>query len=155
MYKDHLLGGFAAGAALLFVISNYLMKQTMPLTTAIEWVLFALAGSLFPDVDIKSKGQKLFYRLIVALILISLYKNNINLAVYLALFSILPVLVRHRGLFHTVWFVIALPSAGAFLATSYFPLYRNALLYDASFFIVGALSHLIMDFGYKGFIRVR
>jgi len=155
MYKDHLLGGFAGGVTLLFLVSNYLVKQAMPLATALEWMLFALAGSLFPDVDIKSKGQKLFYRIIVGLILISLYKNHLNLAVYLALFSILPMLVRHRGLFHTTWFIIVLPIAGALVATNYLPAYRYSLFYDAAFFIVGALTHLIMDFGLKGFIKMR
>ena len=155
MYKDHLLGGFAGGVALLFLVSNYLVKQAMPLATAFEWVLFALAGSLFPDVDIKSKGQKLFYRFIVVLILVSLYKNHLNLSVCLALFSILPMLVRHRGLFHTAWFITILPLGGALLATNYLPAYRYSLFYDAAFFIVGALSRLIMDFGIKGFIRVR
>ncbi len=155
MYKDHLLGGFAGGVTLLFLVSNYLVKQVMPLATAVEWMLFALAGSLFPDVDIKSKGQKLFYRIIIGLILISLYKNHLNLAVYLALFSVLPMLVRHRGLFHTTWFIIVLPVAGALVATNYLPAYHYSLFYDAAFFIVGALSHLIMDFGFKGFVRIR
>jgi len=155
MYKEHLLGGFASGMALLFLLSNYLYKSVTPVATAIEWMLFAFAGSLFPDVDIKSKGQKLFYRLIVALILISLYKGHLNLAVYLALFSILPMLVRHRGLFHTTWFIIVLPIGAATLASNYLPIHYYSLFYDAAFFIVGALSHLLMDFGIKGFIRVR
>jgi len=155
MYKEHLLGGFAGGITLLFLVSNYLVNQAMPLATALEWMLFALVGSLFPDVDIKSKGQKLFYRLIVFLIFISLYKGHLNLAIYLVLFSILPVLVRHRGIFHTTWFILIVPLGGAFVAAQYFPVYRVSLFYDAAFFIIGALTHLIMDFGIKGFFRFR
>lgn len=155
-YKEHLMGGFASGMIVLFFIANYVCCYTIPILTTLEWLLFALAGSLFPDVDIKSKGQKLFYWVIVALILIALYKGNLNLAIYLSLFSILPMLVRHRGLFHCTWFIVLLPLGAAALASVYLPpIYRHSLFYDASFFIAGALSHLLMDFGPKGFIKMR
>jgi len=155
MYKEHLLGGFASGMIVLFFIANYVCCNTIPVLTSLEWLLFALAGSLFPDVDIKSKGQKLFYWVIVTLILLSLFKGNLSLAIYLALFSILPMLVRHRGLFHCTWFIVIFPLVAAALASVYLPNYRYSLFYDASFFIAGALSHLLMDFGPKGFFKMR
>ena len=154
MYKEHLLGGFAAGTALLFIVSNTSV-HSVPLFNSIEWLLCALAGSLFPDVDIKSKGQKLFYKLIILLILLALYKGHLNLAVYLALFSILPMLVHHRGIFHCIWFLVAFPLIAAAVASIYIPAYYYSLFYDAAFFIVGALSHLLMDFGVKGLIKMR
>ena len=91
MYKEHLFGGFACGMALLFLVANYFTKNSMPIATSMEWMMFALAGSLFPDIDIKSKGQKLSYWIIVGLVGLSLYKGHLNLALYLALFAILPM----------------------------------------------------------------
>ena len=155
MYKEHLLGGFVSGMIVLFFIANYVCYYTIPVLTFLEWLLFALAGSLFPDVDIKSKGQKLFYWVIVTLILLTLFKGNLSLSIYLALFSILPMLVRHRGLFHCTWFIVIFPLVAAALASVYLPNYRYSLFYDASFFIAGALSHLLMDFGPKGFFKMR
>jgi len=154
MYKEHLLGGFAAGAAGLFLVVN-LSHYTIPILTAIQWLLCAFAGSLFPDVDTKSKGQKYFYQIMVVMILFALFKSHLDLAIYLALFSILPMLVRHRGLFHSIWFVVGLPLLAAVVAANYLPMHRYDLFYNAGFFIVGALSHLLMDFGIKGFLRLR
>jgi hypothetical protein len=154
LYKGHLLGGFVGGVSLLFLLSK-IVVYSLPALTALEWLLCALAGSLFPDVDTKSKGQKYFYWLMVVLILLSLCKGNLNCAIYLILFSILPLIVQHRGLFHCTWFLVVVPLGAASLATVYLPVYRSFLLYDAAFFIVGALSHLLMDFGFKGLIRMR
>jgi hypothetical protein len=153
-YKGHLLGGFVGGVSLLFLLSRVLV-YSLPALTALELLLCALAGSLFPDIDTKSKGQKYFYWLISALILLSFYKDRIYCAIYLLLFSLLPLIVRHRGLFHCTWFLIVVPLGAAAIATIYLPTYRTFLFYDAAFFIVGALSHLLMDFGFKGLIRLR
>ncbi|TET07018.1 hypothetical protein E3J79_00285 [Candidatus Dependentiae bacterium] len=153
LYKGHLLGGFVSGVSLLFLLSKTV--YSLPAITALEWLLCALAGSLFPDVDTKSKGQKYFYWLIGVLMLLSLYKGHLYCAVYLVLFSILPLIVRHRGLFHCTWFLIVVPLGAAAIASVYLPVYRCFLFYDAAFFIVGALSHLLMDFGFKGLMRMR
>lgn len=154
LYKGHLLGGFVSGVSLLFLLSKTVV-YSLPVLTALEWLLCALAGALFPDVDTKSKGQKYFYWLISALILLSFYKGHLYCAAYLMLFSILPLIVRHRGLFHCTWFLIVVPLGAAALAGAYLPVYRSFLFYDASFFIIGALSHLLMDFGFKGLMRMR
>jgi hypothetical protein len=153
-YKGHLLGGFVGGVSLLFLLSKTI-SYSLPVLIALEWLLCALAGSLFPDVDTKSKGQKYFYWLISALILLSFYKGRLYCVLYLMLFSLLPLIVRHRGLFHCTWFLIVVPLGAAALAGAYLPVYRSFLFYDASFFIIGALSHLLMDFGFKGLMRVR
>ncbi|MGC2310143.1 MAG: hypothetical protein WA432_00805 [Candidatus Babeliaceae bacterium] len=61
-YKGHLLGGLVVySIALLF------MATTLSWLTKGEWLLCTLFGALFPDIDIKSKGQKLFYALLLVI----------------------------------------------------------------------------------------
>ncbi len=53
-YRGHIKGGFVAFALIiLFALPHYHPSAL----TMLEWLLFTIAGSLFPDVDIKSKGQ--------------------------------------------------------------------------------------------------
>src|SRR5438309_2217826 len=59
-YKGHLVGGTVAFGLLFFALVGVVVRQPSMLIAG-EWLLFALAGSLFPDIDIKSKGQKYFY----------------------------------------------------------------------------------------------
>jgi len=70
-YKGHLVGGTVAYGLLFFGLVGVVVKQPSMLTAG-EWLLFALAGSLFPDIDIKSKGQKYFYY-VIFLFFTSLY----------------------------------------------------------------------------------
>ena len=154
LYKGHLLGGIVTGVSFLFIISSFF---SLPITffRSVELLVCSLAGSLFPDIDIKSKGQKYFYRIIFVLVAIAFYKGNIHVALYCSFFSIIPLIVRHRGIFHTVWFVVVIPSLLFYIVSLYFPVYKSLLIWDALFFIGGAFSHLILDFGFKGLWKFR
>ena len=61
-YKGHIVGAALAFAGTLLVVS-----KTYPPTplTALQWFLLTILGALFPDVDIKSKGQGIFYRVVL------------------------------------------------------------------------------------------
>lgn len=147
-YKGHLLGGLAAGGLLISILSCLQVICPTPLC-GIEWVLASCLGSLFPDIDIKSKGQKIFYWL---LLIFFMYLYSTKKLMMLGLFSIigiLPMLVRHRGLFHKWWFIMAVPFLLALCTSQYFPCYKTAFFFDALFFVFGAFSHLILDLGFK------
>jgi len=60
-YKGHLAGGVVTYCVVLCA----LVGTAPSFMTAGEWLLFTLAGALFPDIDIKSKGQKYFYYLVL------------------------------------------------------------------------------------------
>ena len=75
--KGHLIGGFIFILILLHTISHYFYRPSL-----LDLVLYVAIGLMFavwPDVDIKSIGQKFFYTVffLVDLILIYLeeYKN--------------------------------------------------------------------------------
>ena len=150
-YQTHLAGGALAFAATLVCIVPYAHPTVL---SAGEWLLFALAGSLFPDIDIKSKGQKYFYWMILILLLILAYtKRFIPLAI-ISIVSTIPLISKHRGLFHRAWFVIAAPLGVWYVLSLQYPALKMALLFDMLFFIAGALSHLWLDMGLKKMIKI-
>jgi hypothetical protein len=70
-YRVHLIGGFLTYLAVLqgikhMDISGFVIAQGL---------LFCLLGALFPDIDVKSKGQKIFYSILLCLLFWLLYKK--------------------------------------------------------------------------------
>ena len=56
-YKGHIVGGTVTYLVVLQVI-----KHAQPnIHVVLQGLVFCLLGSLFPDIDVKSKGQKIFY----------------------------------------------------------------------------------------------
>jgi len=149
-YKGHLTGGIFA---YLLVIYFVLSHQSISLITGGEWLLFTLAGALFPDVDVKSKGQKLFYWIALVLGLILLLSEHIQALIILGFICVVPLLVNHRGIFHRLWFVLLVPSLTAFFLCSYMPGCSKIIIFDTIFFVVGAVSHLWLDLGLRRMIR--
>lgn len=142
-YKIHILGGAVTCGCLIKLFSHYGIDPT-PLV-ACQWFGATILGSLFPDVDIKSKGQGIFYKAMFVCLLILLWKRQLYLFVLASFLALVPVLVRHRGIFHQVWFVVVVPFLVAFAAGSSFPCYKTLFFYQATFFCAGALSHIVLD----------
>jgi len=141
-YKAHIVGGVVTFAAISFVLNNHL--QPMP-AVAFQWLGATILGALFPDVDIKSKGQGIFYKGMLLCLVLLLWKRQAYLFVIMSFLALVPVLVRHRGLFHQTWFVIVMPLGIAFLVGQSFPAHSRALLQTACFFSAGAVSHIFLD----------
>ena len=118
----------------------------LSLTNA-TYILASLLGGLFPDIDIKSKGQQLLYALIIPLLIASLLAKKIVFSVLLATLGILSPLLPHRGITHEVWFVLTAPLIGPLLVSLYCPEYYAYARMLYIFFTVGAMSHLLLDFG--------
>ncbi|MCK5633109.1 metal-dependent hydrolase [bacterium] len=142
-YRGHLVGGAVAGAALFYFLRFY----ATPVLT-IVWFFSVFAGSLFPDIDTKSKGQKWFYRLMIPALILLLIFKKFTLFVFFSFIVLAPLVVNHRGLFHRLWFILLIPITFVGLAFYYFPIYFNDVFYAALFFSVGAISHLILDYGF-------
>ncbi|CAN5132638.1 hypothetical protein BH09DEP1_BH09DEP1_7570 [soil metagenome] len=145
-YKTHLVGGLFA-----YLLSIYALISIRSITfvLALEWLLFCLLGALFPDVDIKSKGQKIFYWIVLLLGTFLLFRKRGQALVILGALAIFPLLVRHRGIFHKLWFIILVPIVVAWLACSCLPACSTIIFYDTLFFIIGAISHLWLDLGWR------
>lgn len=141
-YRGHIVGGAATFCVVVLIIS----KTYQPtLITALQWFLLTIVGSLFPDVDIKSKGQGIFYRVILICLVLLYFQQNWELFAATSFVAMLPLLVRHRGLFHTIWFVVAVPFVLASFVAQSFPQHTTLLMLDAVFFASGAISHIVLD----------
>jgi hypothetical protein len=115
------------------------------LVTSCEWLFFTLAGSLFPDIDIKSKGQKYFYYIILILFVLLMGHGKYQMLSCISFIIITPMLSRHRGIFHSVWLLIVLPITIWAFMSIFFPVMIRPLLINMLFFIAGALSHVLLD----------
>ena len=140
-YKGHLVGGFLAYVLVLFAYIGYMPS----LVTGCEWLLFALAGALFPDIDIKSKGQKYFYYVVFILFAFLASKGHFQTLTCFSFVAIAPMLTRHRGVFHSTWFVVSVPLIAWMAMSILLPAYTWPLFVNTLFFIAGALSHLFLD----------
>ena len=140
-YKGHVFGGVVAYVLVAIVISSYCMCTKF----IGNGFLFAIAGSLFPDVDIKSNAQKIFYALVFVSMLILAIQNKESLAVFLGMISFLPLFVKHRGLFHSFWFNFILTVLAISFICVNSPLNCTSTIYYAIFFLAGILSHLFLD----------
>ena len=148
-YKGHLVGGSVAYALLMSVVYT----QCPSYVVAGRWLLCVLAGSLFPDIDVKSKGQNYFYWLAFFLVIMLIARQQLYALALCSVIFMVPLLVRHRGIFHRWWFVVAVGSGVAMLIAHYVPAYGKKVWYDALFFIIGALSHLWLDLGWRRMFR--
>ena len=149
-YKAHMGMGATVFAITLVAVTHFIHPRPHIFIT-LQWLMCAVLGSLFPDVDIKSQGQILFYHIVAPALLFLWWKNQIHLFMWVSFLALLPVLANHRGLFHKPWFIILLSFGAALLCGKYYPQHETVLFLSALFFCVGALSHIYLDRGVTGF----
>jgi membrane-bound metal-dependent hydrolase YbcI (DUF457 family) len=148
-YKGHLVGGAITYCCLLFICKSAL--ATVPV--AIELLGCTLLGALFPDIDTKSVGQKLVYKLIFIAMIILILKGEWTLFSCLSLISLMPPLSKHRGLFHSPWFLLFCSLMMFFIVALFFPEHKDRSYLALLFFTMGAFSHLVLDFGIRGLFK--
>lgn len=149
-YKGHLVGGMVGFALVVFLCSLHVA----PCMTLVEWLLCVCAGSLFPDIDTKSKGQKLFYLLLTVALLVFIVRRQFKIVAGIALVCMLPLLSKHRGIFHHFWFILAIVFIAVLYLVTWYPAAATRIIYDAAFFILGVMSHLYLDVGIKRMLRI-
>ena len=142
--KGHLVGGVVFLWIFLTVMANYFFVPD-----AIEIVIYAaiiILFSLWPDVDIKGLGQKVFYSIffITDLILI-FYFQHFKAAAYFGLIIILPILAKHRGWTHYRITAILLPLPLVLVPLFVFDgtLAEGLPFYFAA--VTGYFSHMFFD----------
>ncbi len=140
-YRGHLIGGVVT-----YIVVLQGIQYAQPNAHVIfQGFLFCLLGSLFPDIDVKSKGQKVFYSLLLLFLLYCLYMQKWIIFTSLSLLGIVPMLVRHRGLFHQIWFLLFLTLVMMVCMSSLQKSYSAILLANCCFFFAGCLSHVVLD----------
>ena len=141
--KGHLAGGFIFVLLLLHVITNYFFTPA-PLDIVL-YVAIALMFAVWPDVDIKSIGQKFFYTVFFLTDAYLIMIDDYKVAAYFGLIIILPVLAKHRGWTHSVPAMVLIPSP-----LLIYPIYNSGVfdLSGAPYYIAaltGYFSHLVLD----------
>ena len=139
-YKSHLAAGAVTFVALFSTISIPISFET-----GFELLCCTLFGALFPDIDIQSKGQKIFYLMMMGVLGMLLLSQRWVIAAFLGFVLCLPLIVSHRSLFHRWWFILSLPVVLFFVLVSVYPFLKNLLVWDMIFFLSGIISHLILD----------
>ncbi|MBM3264165.1 MAG: biotin transporter BioY [candidate division Zixibacteria bacterium] len=160
-FRRHLWGGFIATALAIAGIGVVLWQNDslhayLTLREAPNLGILIAVGLLsacFPDIDIGSTSQRLFYRLMLLLDLYLLCERNYRAAALLGLAAILPVIDKHRGWTHT-WLAALLVPAVFFLT----PMLLSEevqpfLLMCYAVSVTAYTSHLVLD-GYIGDVMV-
>ena len=140
-FRGHLAGGTVTYLAILHSMNLSAMTPAV----IISGFVFCLIGSLFPDVDIKSKGQSLFYKIALVVLCCFLWYERTDLFIGLSLLATVPLLVKHRGLFHQLWFLIFISISTGLVIGSFHAQFSVWAMKNALFFLAGAISHIVLD----------
>jgi membrane-bound metal-dependent hydrolase YbcI (DUF457 family) len=148
-YKGHLFGGVLFFIPFVYVLGILFDYDELPTWQYVLQlvILFGitLLFALFPDVDIKSKGQKIFYWIFLILDLVLIVRGLWREAAFLGLFAMTPLISKHRGWTHSLWAAFLIPLPFIILPMWYananwttgLPYYLAA--------VTGNLSHRFMD----------
>jgi len=140
-YRVHLVGGLITYLGIL-----QLIKYSEPsVHTIFQGLVFCLLGALFPDVDVKSKGQKVFYTFLLVFLIYLVIMQKHCLFVSVSFLGIVPILVRHRGVFHHIWFLLSIALSATLCVKVMCGFYANVMMANCWFFFAGAVSHVVLD----------
>jgi len=145
-YQTHLWCNAFAYLMVVTFIAHYHLR--LP-ATYLELLLSSSLGSLFPDIDIKSKGQQISYLILVILLVCLLCSKQCMIAALVGIAALTPLFVAHRGVFHRLWFIAGLTVVMVFILLQLMPLYHERILANGIFFLMGAMTHLMLDGGWR------
>lgn len=159
-YRGHLAGGLAAAAVCTVLVSTLPYQQFAAYADLLQgWQVLAgvfvisMLFALFPDIDIKSKGQVLFYWMVFILDILLIWGRQITVAAYLGLIAMLPLLSKHRGWTHSIIAALVVPAPIVLLPYLYDDktLPVAVIFYGAA--VVGYVSHIALDGELPGRIK--
>jgi energy-converting hydrogenase Eha subunit A len=112
-------------------------------------ICFALCilGAMFPDIDVKSKSQRIIYSILVPADLILILFHYYREAAIIGFFGILPNILKHRGQLHSWSAALILPSPLLIIPiifTGNLNFYQLGISYYIAA-VFGYMSHLIAD----------
>jgi membrane-bound metal-dependent hydrolase YbcI (DUF457 family) len=148
-HRGHISIAVVFGGGLVWGLASTSAAAALPLPqrvlTGAGMIATGVLFALFPDVDIKSRGQLLFYRLFIAADVLLIASGSYALAAYFGLLALVPIISRHRGWTHSVVAMLLVP-----LPILAIPMYlaRSAALDGLPFYlaaVTGYLSHLLAD----------
>lgn len=161
-YRGHIIGGFAGAGAYTLAVTMLPVQRMAEYAQVLSgWepiaivFIIAMLFALFPDVDTNSKAQDIFFWLAFPTDIYLIWKGKLQMAAYLGLITMLPIVGHHRGWIHARWaaFVVPLPILIIPYLYNDKMLPMSVVLYGAA--VVGYLSHLLLDGLLVRWIRVR
>lgn len=145
-HRVHLVGGVATFSLITaichtsgFIIQNNVFIFALGLG-------LSLLGSIFPDIDITSVMQRLFYTTMVITLLALLCLGLTHLFFIASASCFAVALLKHRTITHSPVFLVVAPLVLIFAAGQWEHLIQGNLVPCYFFFVGGALSHVILDF---------
>ena len=142
--KGHILGGLVFLWLFLTILANFFFVPS-----AMEIIIFAAIAvmfSLWPDVDINSIGQKVFYTIFfVTDAILVFYFQDYKTAAFFGLLIILPILAKHRGWTHSRLTAVLLPTP-LLLVPKY--VFEGSIAQGIPYYfaaVTGYFSHLFFD----------
>ncbi len=155
MFREHWIGGLV-GYSVFFCVSLIATFAVPFLSGAVQadWnpsippvvaplqivgcFVVAVLFSLWPDVDIKSKSQRIFYSaLFVVNVGLIVFLQKYVVSAVLGLFAMVPILSKHRGWTHAKLTMVVLP--GVFLLI---PIYAAYPEWQRAGDVVGSVAGL-------------
>lgn len=145
-YRGHISGGVVAYGMGIVLLQKTYPSLRISYSTLLLWFIATMMGSLLPDCDISSKGQKLFYGSCLVIVGILLAARQHGVAAYGLSIACIPLLVGHRKIVHTLTFWIISMAALAYgvcylLGSAIIP----ELVPPLFFVLIGVSSHLFLD----------
>lgn len=150
-HKTHRLCAFFSYLLLRIAYSWHIIgssESLFSLQTSVALVCAALGG-LFPDIDIKSKGQYLWYVLLSGASAYTWYSEMPEYYPVLLILALVPPLLPHRGLTHDTSVLTALSLAGLsyiYATQGEDQQYFFLALELVGAFWWGAFTHIVLDF---------
>ena len=151
-YKGHIAGGLVL-TTVYAAILTFVPVERFAETAGIlgNWqAIFAvfvigILFGLFPDVDTNSKAQDIFFGIVFPLDILLVWQGYIQVAAYLGLIAMLPIVGHHRGWTHKLWAMVIIPLPILLVPYLYNDkiLPASAVYYGAA--VVGYFSHLLLD----------
>lgn len=143
-YKAHLAGGAAVGAAVLGGLAwSGVYAPSLEQAGVLGGLV--LLGALFPDVDTDSRGQHIFYLMLVIFDLALLWQGYFRWAAILGLAAMFPALGAHRGWTHTWWAMLLVPLPLILLPVWLYGASPKKVLPLYLAVTTGYASHLLLD----------
>lgn len=151
-YKYHLVAGAATFGLMAWLTQDWSMSDHLQTHHYLFLCGITLLGALFPDVDVQSRMQKLFFWTTLFLVLpLCLWMEQYKIFWIWGAVCVVLLLIPHRSLTHRAWFLVLAPSLGSCVLAAQHPT-RSMIIFSACiYFIAGALSHLLLDYRAKWF----
>lgn len=152
-FSEHSKKGLRASVwALVLVIPILFWKTNFNLPEFLQnlWriplcFLLAYLSALFPDIDIKSKSQKIIYLLLLILLGLLIIYGYYGWAAGIGFFAVWAIIFKHRGFLHSYFAAVVIPLPLLFIPLFIHFSYKSIgyEFYISALF--GYLSHLFED----------